>query len=190
MQHYEGRNSITLDEDFSAPEVPNNMIKLDIACGLQKREGFVGIDLSGDNDITHDLTKYPWPFEDNSVFEINCSHYAEHVVDLKSFMEECYRILMPMGIMTITGPYYSSIRATQDFTHVRSLNELTFQYFSKDWLKVAMLEHYDIKCDFENINTILIFANEWKNRADEAKMYAVKHYLNVVDDIKYILRKK
>lgn len=56
-------------------------IKIDLACGDNKREGFIGVDIfNGPSvDIVHDLNIYPYPFEDESVDEINCSHYLEHI---------------------------------------------------------------------------------------------------------------
>lgn len=56
-------------------------MKLDIACGANKKEGFTGIDIADvpSVDIVHDLNVYPWPIEDESVEEIWCSHYIEHI---------------------------------------------------------------------------------------------------------------
>ena len=58
--------------------------KLDLACGGAKKEGFTGVDIADIEgvDIVHDLNIYPWPFEDGSVEEINCSHYVEHIPHL------------------------------------------------------------------------------------------------------------
>jgi len=191
----EGRQSITADPEFTLPETPEGMLRLDLACGKAKREGFIGIDhknLSSQYKVGEfkqvDLEQYPWPFEDNSVYEIHCSHYVEHVTDLKAFMEEVYRILMPKGSISMQGPYWANVRCWQDFTHKRALTDNTMKYFDQTWLKANGLEHYDVKADFESINTVYMFSEEWKPRADEAKIYALKHYINVCDDIQYILR--
>ena len=55
-------------------------LKLDLGCGQNPKEGFDGVDLYGEK-AKHkvDLFKFPWPFEDASVEEINCSHFLEHV---------------------------------------------------------------------------------------------------------------
>ena len=44
-------------------------MKLDLGCGLRKKAGFVGVDLSADcnPDVVHDLRVAPWPFDDDSV---------------------------------------------------------------------------------------------------------------------------
>lgn len=70
--------------------------KIDLACGQSKKEGFFGIDVADvpGVDLVHDLTIYPWPIEDNSVDEIHCSHYIEHIKhddvlsDIKKILEE------------------------------------------------------------------------------------------------------
>lgn len=57
-------------------------IKVDLACGDNKHgEDWIGVDIAQTSavDIQHDLNHYPWPFEDESVDEIHCSHYIEHI---------------------------------------------------------------------------------------------------------------
>jgi hypothetical protein len=97
-------------------------VKLDLACGQTPIEGFEGVDLYAPN-AKHkvDLFKFPYPWASDSVDEIHCSHFAEHLparpveasdintlaarefgVDaskiigkdfLFAFMDECFRIL-------------------------------------------------------------------------------------------------
>ncbi len=166
------------------------MLRLDLACGQNKREGFLGVDvvqLPG-VDLVYDLDSYPYPWEDSSVSELHCSHFIEHVSDIKSFMEECYRILSPGGLMTVVAPYYSSVRAFQDFTHVRPVSEVTFQYFNQDWLKAAGLSHYGVKCNFAIDSIRYLYDNHWVTRGTEALEWARKHYMNVVLDITVVLK--
>ncbi len=55
-------------------------LKLDLGCGQNPKEGFEGVDIQGGKaKHTVDLFKFPWPFADNSVEEIHCSHFLEHV---------------------------------------------------------------------------------------------------------------
>lgn len=72
-------------------------IKIDLACGDNKRgQDWIGVDIVNipSVDIVYDLSVYPWPFEDNSVDEINCSHYIEHIkhdnvaTDLKEILDK------------------------------------------------------------------------------------------------------
>lgn len=191
MELAEKKMKITDSEDFATIKPEEiNLIKLDIGCGKNKKFGFTGVDISknSDADIIHDLGVYPWPIETDSVFEANISHYVEHVKDLKTFMEELYRIMMPEGTVYIQGPYWSSERAWQDYTHVRALTPHTFSYFDQKWLITNGLDHYDVKADFECLNLRYYFLPEWESRAEEAKMYATTHYINVCGDIGYFLK--
>lgn len=183
----EGPRPIVTADDFLTPR-PMDALRLDIACGQSKREGFRGIDIWEGADIVHDLTKYPWPIENDSVYEANLSHYAEHVQDISALMHEIYRILQPGGTVRIVSPYWTSLRAWQDFTHVRPITELTFSYFDQAWLKSNKLDHYPVTCDFECLNLRYWFTPEWEPRAEEVKMWAAKHYVNVVADIEFLLR--
>src|SRR6185295_223721 len=53
--------------------------RLDLACGQNVREGFEGVDIWPGAQHVVDLQRYPWPFEDESVLELNTSHYIEHI---------------------------------------------------------------------------------------------------------------
>lgn len=167
-------------------------MKLDIACGQSKREGFKGVDIApGEGvDFVHDLEVYPWPFADNSVEEAHVSHYAEHTKDLMKFMNEVWRICEDGAKVTIIGPYYTSIRCWQDPTHTRALSEATWLYFQKPWREANKLDHYPITCDYEVTNLLLFFNEPWNQKSEEARAFAAKHYYNVVSDLMVELKVK
>ena len=56
-------------------------IMLDIGCGGAKQDGFVGMDIRPLDgvDIVHNVLKFPWPLEDNSVIQAVSSHLVEHI---------------------------------------------------------------------------------------------------------------
>jgi len=167
------------------------LVKLDVGCGKNKKEGFIGIDkikLDG-VDIVHDLDAYPYPFDDNSVDEIHASHIIEHLKDLCAFMDEMYRIMKPDTKLTVIAPYYSSMRAWQDPTHKRAISEVTFMYFNKGWRDINKLDHYGIKCNFEFTYGYAV-TQAWATRSEEARNFAIRHYINVIDDIHVVLVKK
>lgn len=167
------------------------MVKLDIACGQAKKEGFIGVDIARlpGVDIVHDLEQFPWPFDDNSIEEARCSHYVEHTKDLFKFLGEVYRILEPGGKILIIAPYYSSIRAWQDPTHTRAISEHTFLYCNRSWMEANKLTHYPISCNFDAAFEFDI-SQEWANRSKEAISFALKHYLNVAQNINVTLTKR
>jgi len=53
--------------------------RLDLASGQNVRVGFEGVDIWPGAQHVVNLQQYPWPFEDESVLEVNCSHYIEHI---------------------------------------------------------------------------------------------------------------
>jgi SAM-dependent methyltransferase len=56
-------------------------IMLDIGCGANKQNGFVGIDVRDlpEVDIVWDVLKFPWPLGNESVVQAMCSHLVEHI---------------------------------------------------------------------------------------------------------------
>ena len=169
------------------------LVKYDLACGQNRQEGFTGIDvIAGPGvDIVHDLVNdRPWPIASDSADEIFCSHFVEHLYDLCSFMDECWRILKDGGTMILVHPYQTSTRAWQDPTHVRAINEVTWYYFSKEWRELQKLDHYPLKCDFE-VDTISAAYNEpWNLKSEESRQFAMAHYWNVISDLTVILKAK
>jgi SAM-dependent methyltransferase len=165
--------------------------RVDLACGIDKKPNFFGVDVYKDKgvDMVWNLERFPWPFPNNSIDEINCDHYIEHTKDLIAFMNERYRVLVPGGIAKIRAPYYNSMRAWQDPTHTREISEATFLYFNKNWRDLNKLSHYPIKADFD-FTYGYDFMPEWSMRSEEAKAFAVKHYTNVIADISAILTKR
>ena len=58
------------------------VIKLSLACGDNKPDGFLGVDIAKTTsaDYVQNLLEFPWKqFDDNSVDEIECSHFVEHI---------------------------------------------------------------------------------------------------------------
>ena len=193
------KQEITADEDFTNIK-DEKLIRVDLACGNNKKEGFVGVDLhkTEKSDVVHNLLEeFPWPFKDNSVYEFFCSHFVEHIpIQLKDgsygmnkFMEEIWRCLIPGGIIHIIAPYYTSIRAWQDPTHCRGITELTFTYYNKDIVTSMGVGHYMANCNFAPVSKTYALNPEWESKSDEAREFARKHYYNVVADISFVLRK-
>ena len=137
-------------EDFTIDD-GKDLMRVDLACGQKKKAGYKGLDrVAVDGvDIVHDLLTFPWPLEDESVYEFFCAHYVEHIPIILSdgsygfhrFMEEVYRCLMPNGTMEIHAPYYMSQEAFQDPTHTRCITDRTFQYYNQGVVE-GTLDHY------------------------------------------------
>jgi SAM-dependent methyltransferase len=167
-------------------------LKYDLGCGQRKQQGFIGVDrvrMDG-VDIVFNLESYPWTFaEDNSVDEVYCSHFIEHVKEIQKFIDEIYRILKVDGKATIVAPYYSSIRSMQDPFHVRPISEASFLYYNKGWRDLNKLDHYGIKADFD-FEYAYTWHPDFMNKAAEVMTFAAAHYVNAITDITVFLTKR
>ena len=65
-------------------------MKLHLGAGKDIKEGWVNHDLVKLEgiDITHNLNKYPWPWEDGLFDEVYANNLLEHVQDVVGFMEK------------------------------------------------------------------------------------------------------
>jgi predicted SAM-dependent methyltransferase len=80
--------------------------QINLGCGLDKRDGFWGIDkiAFGHNTVV-DIEKDIFPIRDNWVDYILCKHALEHLTDSKNCLNECWRVLKPEGTMEIIVPH-------------------------------------------------------------------------------------
>ena len=175
-------------------------LRLDVACGQNKQAGFKGIDIAGDADIVHDLNVYPWPVKKNSVTEVFCSHYAEHIPHKVEghtkdgwwlFFDELMRVCKKGAELTFVHPYVMSGRAFWDPTHTRYIHETTWYYLDKTWREQQGLDHYQTVADFE---VTLIEGTgmdpEVQARNHIYQAVARKQYWNVLADLVVKLRKR
>jgi predicted SAM-dependent methyltransferase len=177
------------------------VIALDLGCGQNKStpEFFkdnmqvdvtkvIGVDIAKCEgvDKIHDLTKFPYPFKDESVDAIFTSHFIEHLdgTERIKFFNECYRILKPGGKMRHMHPYYKSVRAVQDPTHKwPPISENSYFYWDKKWRDMNKLDHYPINCDFE-FNIYYVWQDGTvANKNEETRMFMIDKYWNVVADM-------
>jgi predicted SAM-dependent methyltransferase len=131
------------------------VVKLDLGSGPRPMRGFRGVDLHcGKTKADRvDLFRFPWPWADDSVDAINCSHFVEHMppnhVDgdgvvrfpLVQFMDETYRVLKHGAQVHIVHPNLKSIRAFQDPTHNHFIPASTWLYANREWRQANNLDH-------------------------------------------------
>ena len=134
-------------------------IKLDLGCGPNPREGFIGVDSIAFNDkvfktdlsakqwvfgaealkidgVTLEHAKGGWALADNSVNEAHCSHFLEHLTGPQRvlFFNELYRVLTPGSGCLIITPHWASNRAYGDFTHQwPPVAEMMYYYLKREW---------------------------------------------------------
>ena len=108
------------------------MKKIDLGCGDQKKEGYIGIDISKESnaDIIHNI-KTGLPFENESIDEIRAYSVLEHftTTEFINIMWEIWRVLKIEGICDILIPHGLSETAVKDPTHRLMKDEHIFSYF-------------------------------------------------------------
>lgn len=115
----------------------NKFINLDLGCGENKQNGFVGIDKRPLNnvDIVHDLETFPYPLPDGICNTIIGSHIVEHINPkvMIDFMNELWRLLKVGGRLAFVLPYGVNHLFVGDPTHINPCNEFTWQYFDPNY---------------------------------------------------------
>lgn len=138
------------------------MLKLDLGCGISKRDGFVGVDslsLQG-VDVVHNLTSYPYPFENDIVDEIWMDNVLEHIPQPINVIEEIYRISKNGAKITIAVPYFRSFYSAIDPTHVNFFGVWWFKYFDPNHAFHHKYQYSKVKFQIERIE----FDREFKSK--------------------------
>jgi predicted SAM-dependent methyltransferase len=141
------------------------MVKLDLGCGISKREGYLGVDciqLPG-IDLVHDLNKLPYPFKDGEIDEVFMDNVLEHLDNPLKVMEEVYRICKDGAKITISVPYFRSFYATIDPTHRNFFGVNWFNYFDPDHLFHKKYQYTKAKLSVKMIEFDREFQNSKKS---------------------------
>lgn len=85
-------------------------MRIDIGCGANKREGFIGIDIAPAPGVDHviDIERQPLPFEDGSVDYVFSNHAFEHIHNPRNILQEIVRVCRHGATVEIWTPYLKS----------------------------------------------------------------------------------
>jgi hypothetical protein len=175
------------------------LVKLDLGCGNNPREGFIGVDAIKFEKVSvvHDL-RQPWPWTDSSVDEVHCSHFLEHLTQDERcfFFNELWRVLKPEAKALIITPHWSNNRAYGDPTHKwPAVTEMSYYYLSRDWRAgndkgaVAQAPHTDIAHNPNGLKCDLLFSagasfgQDVSVKAQEVQIFETTHYINKAIDL-------
>lgn len=167
-------------------------LKLDLGAGKRTREGFLGVDIRSFDgvDIIADLSQ-DWPWADNSVDEINSSHFVEHLTGNQRihFFNEMYRVMKKGATAFIATPDWSNDCAYGDPTHQwPPLSRWYPLYLNKEW-RDREAPHVGYTCDFDYV--IGGSWDEWLSvRNQEFQFFATSHYTNALRDLCVTLTKR
>lgn len=173
---------------------PAPLIKIDLGCGTQKREGFVGVDVRAFDgvDVVMNMGVDRWPWDDNSVEEAHASHAVEHLTrpERIHFVNELFRVLVPGGKATIIVPHWNSTRAYGDLTHEwPPVVEFWLYYLDADWRKVNAPHNDRYTCDFKGATWGYNPHPELLSRNADYQQFALNHYKEAAQDMVATLTK-
>ncbi len=178
-------------------------IRIDLGCGPNPREGFIGVDsIKFDKvGVVLNIGSEKWPWANDSVTEAHSSHTIEHLTNLNDkwervhFFNELYRVLIPGGKCSLIFPHWASSRFYGDPTHKEPISEWFAYYLSKEWRKVnaphADIEHSPngYSCNFE-----VSWGNAehpaLQSRNAEYRAYATQWYKEAILDLHCLLTKR
>ena len=187
---------VTLSE-----QAPEGGLLLDLGCGQNRLDGFIGIDShpADDQTMLGDVScdvyiadskglvpnnPLSGKLADNSVSMIYSSHFMEHVYkdEWQHLWKDLYRICKPGAIVVTVFPYGNSVGAFQDPTHQQFLFPETFLYFDRDWRREVSMDHgYLADVHFKMIVAPwYAWDEDFVGASDHAKEYAIKHTFNAV----------
>ena len=164
------------------------MVRLDLGCGANPKEGFVGVDVRhyGRTDIVVADLRMTWKWEDSSVDEIYCSHFVEHLTapERIHFANELHRVLKPGASAEIITPHWASSRAYGDLTHQwPPVSPHWFLYLQRSWRET----HAPHACDDYTCDLVATYGFRLDGhiiqRNQEHQQFAAHYYTNAAEDL-------
>ena len=183
------------------------MMRLNLGCGFNKREGFVNVDI-GDHcapDVVHDLEQTPWPWEESSVDEIHMSHVLEHLGATTeayfAVLRELHRVCRHDARITIIVPHPRHDDFLHDATHVRAVTAEGLSMFSRRnceaWIAAGHANTplaFVAGVDFEIVESEASLEEPYHSKFELGVLskteivQAIRQYNNVVKETKVTLR--
>ena len=179
-------------------------LRLNLGCGTKRLDGYINVDKFGNPDLCFDLETFPYPWENNSVAEIEMHHVLEHLgqqtATYLKIIQELYRICQPEAKIHITVPNHRSDRFFHDPTHVRPITPVGLSMFSKqnnlEWQakgKAFTLLALYLNVDFELTQVAYTPSEVWferypDNETDENLLLEESEiYCNLIKDVEMTL---
>lgn len=134
-------------------------LAIELGCGQKKKDGYIGIDKIDlpSVDIVADLEEGLPFLPDDSVDEVHCKSFLEHISNFENLMREITRVLKPGGKSYVFVPHFSNPYHYSDYTHTRFFGLYSFYYFvdSAHQLKRKVPNFYtDIRIEIVRIKLI------------------------------------
>jgi predicted SAM-dependent methyltransferase len=129
------------------------MTILELGCGNKKNKDAITVDkyTKYKPDVVHDLNSFPYPFEDETIDQVNLDNVIEHLENPIKVMEELYRITKIGSLVKISVPYFRSVWAYIDPTHKTFYTVDSFAYYDPNHYIFQRYEYTDAKFKVEKI---------------------------------------
>ena len=119
-------------------------MNINLGCGNIKADDSIGVDFrkTDATDVVHDLSVFPWPFEDEQFDTAIAKDIIEHMLWVVPFMDECWRIVKPGGKLLIRTTYFQYEQGYKDPTHFHFFTLDSFDFFDPETDTGADYPHY------------------------------------------------
>jgi len=160
--------------------------KVNLGGGNKRIAGYTNIDILPlpEVDMVCDITK-GLPLQDNSIDEILAYHIIEHIPDSIALFEELYRVCKHNALIRIKVPYFKSIGAFKDPTHVSFFTERTFEYFDPD---NNNLPDYHINAHLKTERLWFSWSHPWMRLLPFKRMFFMNYFWNIAQTMCVHLR--
>lgn len=119
-----------------APVVVERGRRLMLGAGKEQKPGFTHHDIQKFHphiDVAHDLTVFPYPWEDDAWDYVEMSDVIEHLRgDVTAVLDELWRVVAPDGHLFIHTAEAGSWQHRMDPTHVRGFMLNSFDYYDPE----------------------------------------------------------
>ena len=122
-------------------------MKLNLGCGFNHLEGYLNVDQhpSTGADFVCNLETLPWPWEDNSIEEIQLKHVLEHLGQQTEkhldIIKEIYRVCKSEALVVIEVPHPLHPDYLGDPTHCRPITYESLRLFDLDFADLLIASH-------------------------------------------------
>ncbi|MDP8224965.1 MAG: methyltransferase domain-containing protein [Candidatus Lernaella stagnicola] len=81
------------------------------------------------NNVVWDLNRHPWPFADETFFEVKAIDVVEHLCECAAAISEIIRVARPGGLILIQVPHAAHARTWIDPGHKRGFMRESLDYW-------------------------------------------------------------
>lgn len=108
------------------------MVKINLGAGNRILDGYLNHDIikhRSEIDFAFNLNQPEWPLAHDSYDRVRAFDVIEHVENPINFMDNCWKLLQPGGILYLKACGWKNPNFWVDITHHRAFDIKSFNYF-------------------------------------------------------------